>query len=159
MSEKPEEKEIKTKKRGPIKMFFKSFVDVRRWISYDEISTNAKTTFGLFKRFFSRREDRTIYQETYEESVIRLNMNDAQLARRKKIFLYSALVYLIFAIILFVHLVYLLVRMRLYTAFFDLVLLSFVSITAYREHFWYMQMQKRKLGCNFREWLYFVLGR
>ena len=153
-----EEKEVKVKKRGPARAFFKSFVDVRKWVSYNEISANAKTTISLFRIFFSRSA-KPVYKETYEESVIRLNMTDEQLANRKKIFLYSSLVYLAVAIVLFVYFVYLLVHLRLYPAFFDFILLVFISITAYREHFWYMQMQKRKLGCTFRDWLSFILRR
>ena len=77
----PEEKAIKTtetvetKKSGLVKKFFKSFVDVKKWSSYDDVSANTKTTIGLYRRFFSRSAE-PIRQETYEQSVARLNLNE-----------------------------------------------------------------------------------
>jgi len=157
----PEEKTIKvieTKKSGPVKRFFKSFVDVKKWSSYDEVSTNTKTTIGLYRRFFSRSTE-PIHQETYEQSVARLNLNETQLANRKRVFLYSALIYSVFALGFLIYFIYLLAHMYLYAACFEFILLGLVAVAAYREHFWYMQMQKKKLGCNFYDWVAFILRR
>ena len=154
-----EEKEITIKKRRPIRAFFKSFVNVRKWSSYDEVSADAKMTFGLFRKFFSRNTARVIKQETYEESVARLHMTEEQLLQRKKVFLYSALIYGGLAFILFVYFVYLLLTKHFLATFLALILTGLMIVSAYREHFWYMQMQKRKLGCSFSDWLAFVLRR
>ncbi|CAL7959926.1 intracellular multiplication protein IcmV [Gammaproteobacteria bacterium] len=157
----PEEKILKiteTEKSGLTKKFFKSFVDVKRWSSYDEVSANTKTTINLYRRFFSRSTE-PIHQETYEQSVARLNLNETQLANRKRAFLYSALIYFAFALVFFIYFIYLLVHMHLYAACLEFILLGLVSIVAYREHFWYMQMQKKKLGCNFYDWVAFILRR
>ena len=67
------------KKRGPVRKFFKSFVDVKRWVSYDEVTGNIKTTFGLFRRLFQGNQG-VVYKETYEEAVIRLGLNEQQIA-------------------------------------------------------------------------------
>jgi hypothetical protein len=48
---------------------------------------------------------------------------------------------------------------HLFAACFVLVLASTLTLLAYHEHFWYMQMQKRKLGCNFHDWICFILRR
>ncbi|EKE01722.1 MAG: IcmV [uncultured bacterium] len=167
----PEEKQVKVeqvaakkqeiviKKRGPIKKLFKSFVDVKKWMSYDEVVTNTKTTIGLFRRLISYSKPEAIRHETYEEAVARLGMTEAQLLNRKKAFLYSALVYGAFALVLFIYLIYLLVNAYFFAAFFDLILACLLFLTAYLEHFWYMQMQKKKLGCGFQDWLNFILPR
>ncbi|MEI8054409.1 MAG: type IVB secretion system protein IcmV [bacterium] len=156
----PEEKAVvtETKKSKPVKKFFKSFVDVKKWFSYDEVSANATTTVGLYRKFFSRNTQ-PIHQETYEQSVARLNLNETQLASRKRTFLYSALIYFVFALVLSIYFIYLLVHMHLYAACFEFILLGVISIAAYREHFWYMQMQKKKLGCSFYDWVNFILRR
>jgi len=148
----------KIKKKGPVRKFFKSFVDVKRWMAYDEVSGNVKTTFGLYHRLFSPRA-KSVYHETYEESIARQNLTEAQLTARKKAFLYSALSYFVFALCLFLYFIQILLNKHLFAAIFDLVLVGILSMLAYHEHFWYMQMQKRKLGCSFHDWICFILRR
>lgn len=154
----PEGKDISTKKSGLVKKFFKTFVDVKKWSSYDDVSASAKTTVGLYRRLLFSKP-KLEHKETYEESVVRLGLSETQLAERKKIFLYSALTYLAFTLAFFTYFIYLLMHAHLYAAFFEFILMSLIAIAAYREHFWYMQMEKKKLGCNFYDWLAFVLRR
>ena len=146
------------KKRRPIRAFFKSFVNVRKWSSYDEVANNVKMTGGFLRRLFSRNF-KVVNSETYEESVARLHLTAEQLQQRKKVFLYSALIYGVIAMLLFIYFIYLLINLRLLAAFLDLILLTLMTVSAYREHFWYMQMQEKKLGCSFNDWLAFVLRR
>lgn len=150
--------ETKTKKKGLVRSFFKSFVNVRKWSSYDELSSSVKNVIELFRRFFFHTSE-PVYQETYEQSVARLGMNEMQLINRKRVFLYSALTYLVFALVFLVYFMYLLVRAHWFSAFFDLILTAVLSFMFYHEHFWYMQMQKKKLGCNFQDWIAFILRR
>jgi len=152
------QKNANTKKNKPIKKFFKSFVDVKKWSSYDEVSANAKTTWGLFRRLTSRGT-KEIRQETYEEAIVRMGLTSEQIVTREKNFLYSAMVYGVFAIGFFLYFIYLLIHIKLVSAGLTLILVALMSLTTYREHFWYMQMHKKKLGCNFSEWLDFVLRR
>lgn len=146
------------KKKGPVRKFFKSFVDVKKWMAYDEVSGDVKTTFGLYRRLFTKSA-KPVYHETYEESIARQNLTEAQLTARKKAFLYSAIAYFVFALCLFLYFIQILLNGHLFAAFFDLILVGVLSLLAYHEHFWYMQMQKRKLGCNFHDWISFILRR
>ena len=84
----PETEKVVTQKRKPIKMLFKSFVDVKRWSSYDEVSANTKNTLSLFRRLLSRGTNETRH-ETYEEAIVRLGLNETQVVTRKNNFLYS----------------------------------------------------------------------
>jgi len=146
-------------KKGMVGKFFKSFVDVKTWVSYDEIKTNTISIYSLFVRFFSKKPDRTAYQETFEEAALRLNLTEKQINDRKKIFLYSALIYLFVGLVLLVYAVSLMRKMLIVPAIFTLILTTFILALTYREHLWYMQMSKRKFGCNFKEWLGFVFGK
>lgn len=151
-------KNITPPRKGPVKRLFKSFVDVKTWLSYDNLKSDVKNVWGLFRRLFSRSR-REIYRETYEEAVIRLGLTSEQIVTRKKNFLYAAIVYWLVASVFVSYFIYLIINVRLFSAFFMLILTILMVLTAYQEHFWYMQMQKKKLGCNFREWLDFVLRR
>jgi len=154
----PETKKVDTQKRKPIKKFFKSFVDVKKWSSYDEVSANTKNTWGLFRRLFSRATGE-VRRETYEEAIVRLGLNEEQAIARKNNFLYSSLVYAAFALGFLIYFIYSLIHLRLLAAGLTIMLIVLMSLAAYREHFWYMQMQKKKLGCDFHEWLAFILRR
>lgn len=146
-------------KKSKVGRFFKSFVDVKTWVSYDELKTNTKSIYSLFVRFFSKRPDRTGYQETFEEAVVRLNLTEKQIYDSRRIFLYSALIYLFISLALIAYAVYLMTKILIVPAIFTLILTAFIIALTYREHFWYVQMSKRKLGCTFQEWLDFVLGK
>ncbi len=153
------EKESKApKERGLVGKFFKSFVDLKKWVSYDEISSNTKNTVGFFRRLFSSQH-KEVRHESYEEAISRMGLNDEQIAKRKKIFLQSAMIYGGFALGFVIYFVYLMINLRLLAASLTLIIIALMVVTAYREHFWYMQMDKKKLGCDFHDWIAFILRR
>ncbi len=149
------------KERGPIRRLFKSFVDVKTWLSYEELKSNLKNTSGLFKKLVSIRKskDTEIRRESYEEAISRMALTEEQLKKRKQTFLYSALVYIGFALGFISYFIYLLINLRFLAAALTLMIAALMLVTAYREHLWYMQMTKKKLGCNFSDWLAFILRR
>lgn len=146
-------------KKGVIGRFFKSFVDVKAWISYDEIKLNIKSVYGLFRQIFTKRPHVNITPETFTEAVARLNLTEQQINQRKKTFLYSALLYWFISLALVAYAVFLIKKALIIPMLFTLILAAFVMALAYRENLWYMQMAKRKLGCSFAEWLNFMLGK
>ena len=150
---------LEPKKNSKTGGFFKSFVNVRAWVSYDEIKNNTKSIYGLFIRFFSNKTNKVIHEETFEEAILRLNLTEKQMNDRKKIFLYSALIYLCVALLLMAYALHLFTNSHALLAIFTLTLTTFVTTLAYREHLWYMQISKRKLGCNFSEWLKFMFEK
>ena len=145
----------KTRKRG----VFKSFVDVRRWVFYDEIINNAKIIVNLGKSVLML-EKNPITKETFAEAVERLQLSENDLALKEKHFFQFTLSYLIIGFLLLCYATYLLWFagvLMVGSAVIIMALLMFVY--AYREHFWFMQIRKRKLGCGFIEWVRFVTKR
>lgn len=149
---------IDAPKRKPVRKFLKTFVDVKKWTSYDEVSSNVKNTASLFRRLIYTKPTE-IRQETYEEAIVRLGLTAEQVVVRKNNFLHSALVYALFVVGFFAYFVYMAINFKILAACFSLLLMVLMTLATYREHFWYMQMQKKRLGCNFRDWLAFVLRR
>ncbi len=149
------QKAVKTRKFGFTRVFFRTFVDIKRWLNYDEVKGGLKTTVDLFNKFFSSRREPAC-RETYEESIARLNLNEMQLLNRKKVLLYSSLIYFFVAIVFFLYSCHQLISKHLFSGFMGLILVFFLAILAYREHFWYMQIRKKKLGCSFYDWLDFI---
>lgn len=150
-------KVVSQRKRGKMKVS-KVFINPKGWLSYDEVKNNAKTVFGLFRRFFTpiKTEQRS---ETYEQALVRFGLNEQQAEAKKKKFLYSAIVYLIFGILFLAYFLYLLYHAKFLASFMAFILMVLMVLSFYREHFWYMQMKKKKLGCGFGDWVAFILGR
>jgi len=153
-----ESKPTKAPRRKLARTFFKSFIDVKKWSSYDEVKSNTKTVWGLFRRL-TQRPTQELRKENYEDAIARLGLTPEQIDIRKRNFLYSALVYWAFTLIFVVYFIYLLIHLRWLASLLTLVLVVVIAMTAYRENFWYMQMRKKKLGCGFREWLAFIFRR
>lgn len=146
------------KKKGLVRKFFGSFFNVRKWVSYDELVTNTENALGFFKKFFSRPKKEQI-KESYEKAIARMALNENQLTERKKVLLKSAMIYFAVALLMTIYFIHLILSYRFLAACLTLGIITPVSLIGYREHFWYMQMEKKKLGCTFKDWLDFVLRR
>ena len=151
-------KEDKSSQPKVAKKFLKSFVDIRSWSSYDELSNNTKNVLGSMKKFFVR-DNKERFHETYEEALSRLNLTEQDQITRKRYFLLFSLFYFAVAIALIYYGFSMLIGHHLFAMVVSFILAFITLILAYRESFWYMQMSKRKLGCKFSEWISFVFKR
>ena len=88
-----------------------------------------------------------------------MNLSEAYLVNRRRQFLKSAFCYFFIALLLWIDGIWLIIHLKLLSAGIALVLALTLTLNAYHEHFWYMQMSQRKLGCTFRDWLLFISGR
>jgi len=151
------EKPVKVKRR-PIRTFFKNLVNVRRWSNYDRVKDTGKIVFGTAKEFFIR-EKPEIRTETFEAAIQRMNLREEDVKARKRIFYYYSILYFLFALGLLSYGIYLLINLHFLAAIGSLALMILLLVYAYRESFWYMQMQNRKLGCTYKDWVAFILRR
>lgn len=150
-----ETKVMKTKKH-PVRSFFGTFFNFKRWLAYEQIKENGKAVGHSAKSLFATKKSKHI--ETFDEAVQRLNLTEEDLVNRTQQFLKLARLYLFFAIALVIYVFYLLFTGHILAVFTGLALVMLVSSYSLREHFWYMQMKKRKLGCNLRDWARFVFS-
>jgi intracellular multiplication protein IcmV len=148
-----EETEIKPK-RKPVRNFFKSFVNVKRWIEAEQIATYGKWVGSTAKNVFRRRE--AARTETFAEATKRLKLSEEDLKARAKQFLFMAGFYFLISLGLFGYAIYLFLVSHFLAGSISFVLGLLVATYALREHFWYMQIKKRRLGCNLRDWMHFV---
>jgi intracellular multiplication protein IcmV len=144
-------------KRKYVRGFFKSFIDVRRWSSYDQLKANGKVIKSTFRVVFSL-DKKPIIVETFDEAVARLNLTDEALQKKRSYFLQSALLYVLMSLTLLGYGLYL-IRNNPFAALAVFLFSILMSIYAYRESMWHMQITKRKLGCGFKEWLHYLLSR
>ncbi len=148
-------------KRRPSKMkkFFYSFVNYKAWVSYDELGSNVSRMLSLVKNFCAiNKRPKEIMEETYEESIARLGLSAADEEKRRKTFWWSSIIYLIFCVLFLIYFFYLLLIGRIFIALLVTIFIGIMGLSAYREHFWYFQMTKRRLGNTFKDWWNFMIN-
>lgn len=155
-------KVIKKKEKGVIRTFFGSIFNVKKWVSYDEISYNGKWIIDSLKLLFSKPKKLTEQElnETFSDAVVRLRMSEIDIVAKTKHFLLTSILYFVIASGLFSYEIYLIIKGAPFLSLImNFALIGLVGAYAYRESFWYMQMKRRKLGCTFEEWRNYILGR
>ena len=96
------------------------------------------------------------YDKNFAEAMQRLNLTEEQVTEQMKIRLHMALIYIGIALAIFIYAIYLLINGHFFAGILAITLGVLMSVYAYREHFWYMQMKQHKLGCTFKEWVEFT---
>jgi len=143
----------KAGKRGFFRTVFN--FNVRRWVAADEVANNTKTVVNAYRDILTKPEIQ--HRETFENAVQRLGFTEEKLQSQRKNFLYFSLFYAVLGVGLAIYSFYLFMNHGLFLAFFvSFVLFILMFCYAFKEHFWYMQISKRKLGCTFGEWFNFT---
>ena len=146
----------KKQRRGFFRTVFN--FNVREWLAVEQIKANSRTVVDAYKGVFGRRPDNR--HETFAGAAQRLGLTSEKLQKQKRNFFYFSVIYLIFSIGLVLYSFYLLLDKGFLLAFFVSFIMGILMLVySFKEHFWYMQISKQKLGCTFKEWLSFVFKR
>jgi intracellular multiplication protein IcmV len=151
-------KPVKPPKKKRVRKFLKSWINVRAWVGYDEIKSNTQNVISAVKTVYSTKTP-VARTETFEEAIARMGLTEETLDKRKKYFLHFSMFYSLVALALITYAVIMFFTSHSIVGLLSLLLVGIMLLYAYHEHFWYMQMHKRRLGCTFKDWLAFILGR
>jgi intracellular multiplication protein IcmV len=137
--------------RDALKVSRKTFFNPRAWLGYDALKDQTETITSFIKGATTvQRPDIT---ETYDEAMQRLDLTEADVRTTARLYLIYAISFLVLAVCDFFYGLYLLFH---HGAFLGLVLslavFALLIAQAFRYHFWYFQIQSRKLGCTIDEW-------
>lgn len=135
--------------RGIGKMM-KPFVNFPAWMGWKQISSTSKGLKDTAKTLLET--PKPTYRETFQEATRRFHLSEADLQEKMKRFRQTALMYCAMAAGLFLYALYLFFTLHFIAAFLSLIVTVLALILAFRQHFWYFQMKRRKLGCTFKEW-------
>ncbi len=135
----------------------KPFVNFPNWLGWQNIADQGKQIKQLATDLTTSRKTASPRVETFETAIRRLNMNPTDVAKRQQNFLRLTFFYCLLAVGLLFYAIYLAVFQGYVMATLVALVISALALAfAYREHFWYMQMKKRKLGCTFKDWVNFT---
>jgi intracellular multiplication protein IcmV len=147
-------------KKGAMRGLFSSLLNIRKWSSYDEVKVSALAITHSIKDLYGVGRGNAERVESFDAAVQRLQLTEDDIKKRTRSFLYSSLVYFFIALALFAYTIYMMsVSRAIFAIVVCFILILLMLVYSFREHFWYMQMKKRKVGCSFKEWIAFIFGR
>jgi hypothetical protein len=146
------------KKQGIIKRSFKSMINVRRWIAWDEVIGSGKNVISLAKDLLKTPKKRQPTTETFEEVVAHANLTEEEIVKRTRVNLHLTIIYLVMAFGLFMYMIYSLWSGRLLATFISLILGILVLSYALRTHLIYIQMKHRKVCRTFTDFAAISIG-
>lgn len=129
---------------------FKSFLNVKAWVGFDEIKQTFGTITGSLKHLFIPQQAK--FHETFEEAKARLGLSEADLKQKEQDFLRLAIILFLISLTILFYAAYF-----AWNGFFAAFTLTFSVCLialghAFRYHFWFFQVRSRKLGCSIRDW-------
>lgn len=141
---------MKKKTGSRIGRVFKNVINIRYWSDWDRVKAFTSYLANGFKRLFVPSQ--ATAAESFDEVIARMNITETDLTLKQK-----ALLRLSIVMVAVAGLVLMYVGYQLFWGSFKAAIVSFVVVLialvlAFRYHFWYFQIKKRKLGCTYEEW-------
>lgn len=132
------------------KWTFKPFVNVNEWVGFRSLTNMTTGLAEAIKAIFvPQKSERS---ETFEESIKRLDLSEADIKQRERSFLRIALFMAFLGVACIGYTLFLFWNAHFIPGLLALILTAIILAYAYRFHFWYFQVKNRKLGCTFDEW-------
>jgi len=146
------------KKRSRFKLL-RPMIDVSSWMDLKGLRRSGQGIIDTIKNIHDATPSRPLQPETFEEAMMRLNIDEDFLQKRLRECFYSSCFYLACGIALFFYGFYVVFTGFLISGFVTFTLATLAVVLAYREAFWYYQMKIRKLGCSISDFFTFLTGR
>lgn len=127
---------------------------IRNWVDFDSLLGNAIGIKDIFTRLFVPQTPK--HHENFDQAVKRLDLTPADIQKRMHSFKRLVITMLVISAIILIYTGYSLTRAYWIASILSFTLFILTLVFAFRYHFWYVQMQQRRLGMSFRQW--FKLG-
>ena len=129
-----------------------SGISPTRWLGMEQIKGNIQAIGAMANGLFKVKE-RIVRKETFEQCMQRYGLGEADLKKRMRATLRLVWCCLGFSLLMLAYTIYLFVCHLALSGFVTLILTILLWAYAFREHFNYFQMKRRRLGCTFKDWL------
>lgn len=140
--------------KNSFKRAVRPFVNVRGWSDYDRTKEQTEGLASSIRDLFLPKPAR--YSETFEQALARYHLTEKDVKKRKRQFMLLTIVQLLLMLFLLYYGATMIFAKQ-YPGGVVSIAFGFVMLTlALRNHFWFFQLKKRKLGCTLKE--YFLEG-
>lgn len=138
------------KSESKTKRLFKLLFNPRGWVDYDRVRASQKYIIRMCSVLFVPREQAS--SESFNEAQSRFKLSEDDLVIRKNSLFRLSLLMILIAFLLFMYVIYNLIHGYFVASFLSIVVMMLALALAFRYHFWFFQIQQKKLGCSFKEW-------
>lgn len=126
---------------------------VNEWIDA-KYHKNFFAFLGDYSKSLFSKDQIITKQETFEEAIKRLNLSEEDLIKRKREFNKLFIISLTISIALFSYTMFITIKYsNLYSFILGASVTAMSLANTFKYHFWLTQINKRKLGLSFKEWL------
>lgn len=143
--------------RNFVKNTVKKNTNIRSWMDWSAISQNAKVVSGLASNVAAGANKKP-RNETFDAAVQRLQLTEADINNRMTALYRVALFAAVLGLGGFGWTIFLLLKGMFLSSLVALSLGALMFIYAFREHFHYFQMKKRRLDCTVKEWFLYLIS-
>ncbi len=130
---------------------FFGFFDVRAWSSYDLMRDTTLYLLRGASRLFIPRKGGEV--KSLDSVMKELSLSEEQIESKKKSFFRLALLMGLVSFLTFLYTMFQLMYAHYHAVLLSSVVCLLSLALTFRYHFWYFQLQQRKLGCTFKEWV------
>ena len=128
---------------------------VKRAVAYDELKGNTSYIVSIVKGFANVGGKRSKGYQSFED----MPFTEAEIKESRENFKKLAITYFAIFVLSVFYILYNLINHNMITAIlavcFSLACLSM----AFRYHFWVFQIKVRRLGCSFKDYFQYLLGK
>jgi intracellular multiplication protein IcmV len=141
---------MKIKVAPRIRNVISNVFNVKSWIDFERIkSFTLYLTNGAKTMFVPQKK---VAGESFEEAIAKFKVSEEDLYKKQTALYRLSLLMSGAALFIFAYAVYHIFYGNFKAALVSLVLTLLALVFAFRYHFWYFQIKKRKLGCTIKEW-------
>ena len=146
-NKKPPKEHAKRSKRR-----FTWFFNFRAWADWDRSKFIATYFLTIFERFFVLKRKPKASSESFDTAVAKFNLDQKELKAKALGLKRLSYTLVLMAVFLFCYGIYQLCYGSLRGVLISVVETGIALVLAFRYHFWYFQIEHRKLGCSVKEW-------
>ena len=140
----------KTKRNSSLRDMIKNVFKFRFWLDTDRLKGFSIYIQEMFSKLFVLQSQQA--DESFLVVKERLKLDDAALLKRQKKLFSLSLFMLFLAFLILGYIFYQAVYGSFVGVILSVVVMLIALALAFRYHFWYFQLKRKKLGCSLREW-------
>lgn len=138
--------------RSVVKKGVKNNTNFKRWAAWDTIKGNGKIIGNFISDLRAPHTKDVPVKETFEEAVARYQLSETDIRKRMRSHFRVALFCVLLGLVALGWTVYWLMQWMFLSGLVALALAMLMFAYAFREHFYYFKMKKRRLDCTVHEW-------
>lgn len=146
------EKTVRESRVSRFKTAFSNIFKFRYWLDFDRNRNFALYVVQVMKRILYPEAPELT--ETFGQAKKRLHLTDEILLKQQTSLFRLSILMSIWAFFGFIYMFYQLFSAHFLAALISLVLTGLALTLAFRYHFWYFQIKKKKLGCSLHTWFH-----